>query len=74
MEEKIGAEKNNAKMAEDLLKVIHRFDGGPVPLDEAIQRASLVYKELELQLKKAQDKTRKKELGNNNYLQGDLTG
>ena len=63
MEDKIGAEKNNAKMAEDLLKVIHRFDGGPVPLDDAIQQASLVYKQLELQLNKAQDKNEKKEIG-----------
>ena len=44
-------------------KVIHRFDGGPVPLDEAIQQASLVYKQLELQLNKAQDKKEKKEIG-----------
>ena len=59
----MNAEKNNVKMAEDLLKVIHRFDGGPVPLDDTISRAALIYKGLEMQLNKVQDKRRKKELG-----------
>ena len=31
-EEEIEAEINNVKMAEKLLKVIHTFDGGPIPL------------------------------------------
>ena len=31
-EEEIEAEINNIKMAEKLLKVIHTFDGGPIPL------------------------------------------
>ena len=60
-EEKKKAEINNIKMAEKVLKVIHRFDGGPIPLDKKIKKVFDRQREMGISDTKKENDARKLE-------------